>query len=625
MKNNYFFIMLFLTCNLNLFGQDKIVVSKEVGKVSGERFEGISVNIHGEVKDHKNKKWNFLLNSDIEENSHEDPEVEAIKEKLMPQKISSKISKEELNGTAADPVISAKFEGPWMTKGTPPDLSFAISTSGNIVATNNDGIEYYNTSGAYLDGEYWSDFYNDQSLSSKKYDPKIIFDSEKNRFVLIVLHGSKPDVSKVLIAISYTDDPLADGWYYYTIKGDPTSNNLWFDYPSLGLSNADIFITGNLYTEDGKFDRALLLQIDKTTLYNKQSIKYFYYSNLSNDPFNAFSILPVSYGLKGNYGPGMYFVSSKSGGESRLRLWYINDAYSGNPKLFSYEVDVPVYGIGGNAGQYGTSDLLDVGDCRMLSGFYLDGIVHAVHLTNIGDGWNGINYHRISVQSMNAESSNFGLQGSYDYAYPAVASYANKATDKSVMIAFLRSGDDIYPEFRVVHCDQNMDWSSSTLVQEGDTYVDLITSTTERWGDYTGICRQYTNATYPAIWMNGCYGGNVGSLNTYHTFRSKIAKVYAVKTATEMPENQRPVSKTFPLPLKDAFTHEFILSNGQKINIEVLDDNGKLIKKLFNDYLPTGKQTLSFTVDNLNPGIYILNIIGDESYKNQIKIVVAEK
>lgn len=125
--------------------------------------------------------------------------------------------------------------------------------------------------------------------------------------------------------------------------------------------------------------------------------------------------------------------------------------------------------------------------------------------------------------------------------------------------------------------------------------------------------------------MNGCYGGNVGSLNTYHTFRSKIAKVYAVKTATEMPENQRPVSKTFPLPLKDAFTHEFILSNGQKINIEVLDDNGKLIKKLFNDYLPTGKQTLSFTVDNLNPGIYILNIIGDESYKNQIKIVVAEK
>lgn len=163
--------MLFLTCNLNLFGQDKIVVSKEVGKVSGERFEGISVNIHGEVKDHKNKKWNFLLNSDIEENSHEDPEVEAIKEKLMPQKISSKISKEELNGTAADPVISAKFEGPWMTKGTPPDLSFAISTSGNIVATNNDGIEYYNTSGAYLDGEYWSDFYNDQSLSSKKYDP----------------------------------------------------------------------------------------------------------------------------------------------------------------------------------------------------------------------------------------------------------------------------------------------------------------------------------------------------------------------------------------------------------------------------------------------------------------------
>lgn len=590
---------------------------------AGDRFQGESIAVKGEASKLTSNKLNFTIKSKVTENIHEDPEVELIKKEYANKKMNPIASKLELNITTSDPIITTNFEGPWMVNGTPPDASFGISTTGNIVACNNDGIEYYTSTGSYINGYYWSDFIDDSGLTGKKYDPKVIFDSQNNRFICILLNGSTPDISKVIIAISYSDNPAFDGWYYYSINGDPTNSYLWFDYPSIGQSTKDLFITGNLFSEDGKFTKAVIFQLDKTALYNKQPIKYYYYSNLTNTPFNAFTIMPVSYGLKGNYGPGMYFVSGKSSGATQLRLWYISDAYTGNPKLTDNTINVSEYSVGGNAGQYGISDLLDVGDCRMLSGFYLNGIVHVVHLTNIGDGWNGIGYHRINVANLTAENSTFGLQGSYDYAYPAVVSYANSQNDKSVMIAFLRSGDDIYPQCRVVHCDNNMDWSGSTLVKKGENYVDLLTATTERWGDYTGICRQFVAGTVPTVWMNGSYGADINSKGRKNSYRSWIAKIFAEKTATNERQTSD-VTKVFPQPALNDFKFEFELPQAQMVNILLYDAKGDLVKHLFRDYLTSGIQSLSFTTDVLESGIYFLTIKGDKQYENTAKVSVSK-
>lgn len=626
MKKSIFLLSVFVLMKFYIYSQVATVLPDKPGELSGTRYTGLASEVTGENHFTKDKKWNFLLSSDVQFTSHGDPEINKLKQALAKTKAKSKIPGEENVRTAEDPEVLLKFEGPWMIKGSPPDLSFAISTSGNIVALNNDGIEYYTSSGSYLGGEYWSDFYSGSQITSKLYDPRIIFDSEHNRFVMVLLHGSKPDVSKILLAISYSDNPEKDGWYYYTLKGDQTGSNLWFDYPNIGMSTTDIYITGNLYNSDGKFGKVQVMQIDKNSVYTKNTIQFFYFTNLSSEPFNAFTLFPVSYGFKGNYGPGMYMVSSKSGGSDKLRLWYIDKSYaSGNPNLYSYTINVPEYSVGGNAGQYGTSDLLDVGDCRVLSGFYLNGTIHVVHLTNVGDGWSGIDYHRINVKTQTAQSSDFGLAGSYDYAYPAVGSYATKETDKSVIIAFLRSGDDIYPQCRVVHVDNNMDWSGSTLVKEGETYVDLLTATTERWGDYITVCRQFVNnAQYPVLWMTGMYGANVSSLNRYNTYRSKIAKIFALKTSAEETLDVTDPSRTYPLPFKDLFTHEFQLSEAQTIHIEILDMNGRTIKKLYDDFLKPGKHKLSFTVNNLMYGSYVLKIFGDKYYQNEVKLVVSD-
>ncbi len=614
MKNLLFFALQLFFIEFG-FSQEIMLIPDAPGNPAGSRTL-VTKNIYAKdanVKD--GGDWKFKLHSRFNETEHISPEVEAIKElwnKTKKQSYQGPIS--ESPSSTPDPVISRKFEGPWMINGTPPDNTFAISTTGNVIAANNDGIEYYNTSGTYLSGKYWSDFFNDNDLTSKLYDPKIIFDSDKNRFILVVLHGSKANVSKVVLAISYSDNPRIDGWYYYTLDGDPTNSNSWFDYPGLGQSNADIFITGNLFSDDGVSNESIIYQIDKLSVYNRQTIQYYYYSGLNNSPINAFSLCPVSYGLKGNYGPGMYFVNAKSGGSDKLKLWYIDAPFSGNPTLKDYVVSVPAYAPAGNAGQYGTNDVLDSGDSRILGAFYLNGIIHVVHNTNQGSGWGYLNYHRLNVQTLKAQSSTFGLEGSYDYVYPCISSYAVKTTDLSVMIGFLRSGDDIYPQFRVVFCDQNMDWSASVLVNEGSSYVDLLNGTTERWGDYIGSCRQFNNTAQPRIWINGSYGSDIPSENRYDTYRSAIAEIYTIVSGTNDKLNKPLQAILYPNPVINDFKYHFELNQAQTISIKLWNESGQLIKEFFSDYLPSGTHNLSFDKSNLKSGTYFLKVNGSKTY-----------
>ncbi len=94
--------------------------------------------------------------------------------------------------------------------------------------------------------------------------------------------------------------------------------------------------------------------------------------------------------------------------------------------------------------------------------------------------------------------------GSYDYSYSLVVSYVTFISDKSVMINFGRASSSIYPQVRVVNCDDAMNWSGSILVKLGLSYVSYI-GDSECWGDYTGVFRKY-NSVYPSVWISGSYG-----------------------------------------------------------------------------------------------------------------------
>ncbi|MGI6341989.1 MAG: T9SS type A sorting domain-containing protein [Bacteroidales bacterium] len=556
---------------------------------------------------------------------HYSQDIIDIKESKIQDKINSyneNISEEPQESVAAvNPTIGKNFEANWTLIGTPPDNNVAISNGGYIVTVNNDGLEYYNASGSFLYFDYWSDFFNDNTLTATIYDPKVIYDSGSDRFVIVVLHGTTSSTSKVMVCFSKSNNPQ-QGWWIYKLTGNPLNNNCWFDYPALGVSNNEIYVTGNLFVTNGSFNQSVIYQIPKAAGYAGNTINWQYWSNLSSTPYKAFTLFPASYGHQGNYGPGIYFVSNNSGGDNRIRLWDLTDDMSGNPELNSYTVNTTSYSLASDAYQLGTNDKLDNGDCRVQNAFYLNGIVHYVFHSDIGSGWNGINYNRLTVSNLTNQSSKFGLQGRFDYSYPAVVPFSTSISDKSVMIAFLCSSSSIYPQVRVVNCDNNMQWSPSTLVKAGETYVDILNGD-ERWGDFTGISRRHNSGT-PRIWLAGCYGANIVSQNASNTFKTYVAEVYGT---SGVGVNDIPTTKTismFPNPTYQLINIFFTSESFEKTTIKILDINGRVVKVLYSDIPKKGENRLTFNKGALTAGTYFVNIsTSSKTIKNE-KLVILD-
>lgn len=566
-------------------------------------------------------KWAVTVRN-ISSRKHYTDKVMQIKESKTALKRSSMLSTPatETGSRAVVPAIGTNFEANWSIDGVPPDNTMAISNGGFIVTANNDGIEYYNAQGDYLYFDFWTDFFNDNSLSATIYDPKIIYDSGADRFVMVVLHGSNENNSKVLVCFSKSNNPQ-NGWWVYTLTGNPLNNHCWFDYPALGVSNNEIYITGNLFAGNS-FNQAILYQINKSGGYSGQSLNWQYWSDLTSSP-EAFALVPASFGHQGNYGPGIYLVSSESSGDNKIAFWDLTDDLTGAPQLLSYTINTTAYSPAANAYQAGTSDVLDNGDCRIQNAFYLNGIVHFVFHSDIGEGWNGINYNRLSTVSQTNRSEMFGLQGSYDYAYPAVVPFSTQANDPTVMIAFLRTSEDTYPQVRVVNCDKDYSWSPSTLVKAGETYVDFLSGGEERWGDYTGIARKH-NSTNPGIWLAGCYGADINSQNTFNTFKTWVAEVRAGETVGV---NETPIDRdlsVFPNPTYDLIQIRFTMPQSEPIAIDLLDANGRLVKLLYSDTPKTGENKLTFNKGVLAPGTYILSIHSTTQILHNEKLVILD-
>lgn len=552
---------------------------------------------------------------------HFAPGVEEVKAAKLEQKNNSYNPSLDTENSmrAVTPQLGTNFEANWSIESTPPDNTIAIANNGNIVTANNDGIEYYSNDGSFLYFDYWSDFIDDNSLNSSFFDPKVIYDSGADRFVLILLHGSNANTSRVLVCFSKTNNPL-NGWWIYTLTGNPLANDCWFDYPGLGVSNNEIYVTGNLFRSS--FNQAVIYQIPKAAGYAGGTLDWQYWSGISDEPYHAFTLIPASYGHQGNYGPGIYLVSSESSGDNKIRLFDLTDDMDGSPQLISYTAPVDTYSPSPNARQKDSDDELDNGDCRIQNAFYLNGILHYVLHSDIGSGWNGIHYNRLEVSEVFNQTSTFGLQGAYDYSYPAVVPFSTSTTDLSVMIAFLRSSSDTYPEVRVVNCDHQMNWSPSVRVKAGETFVDFLNND-ERWGDYTGIARRH-NSTDPRIWLAGCYGANITSQNTFNTFKTWVAEIENGGTVSTQPTPSAKSISVYPNPTYDLITIDFEADQDGIITIEIIDLHGRVIRQLYKDTPRPGENRLTFNRGALTAGTYIVSIQSNTKILKHETIVVID-
>lgn len=100
-----------------------------------------------------------------------------------------------------------------------------------------------------------------------------------------------------------------------------------------------------MFTNAGQSDGNVLYQIPKQAGYDGGSLNFQYWPNVvDGDGNTAFTLVPVSSGQQGNYGPGVYLVSNNSSGSNKVFLHDLtNDMSSNNETINSYSVSTTSY------------------------------------------------------------------------------------------------------------------------------------------------------------------------------------------------------------------------------------------------------------------------------------------
>ncbi len=435
---------------------------------------------------------------------------------LKATKTAAKIANEIANGTYPDPsstevesvtaetpLVISSFEGNGFDGWSPPDNDMAISDNGYIVSVINSAVRYYNEDGVALGPDTpFENLFAGLGVSAFLFDPKVLYDPVEDKFIMIVLSGNNSATSELVVGFSVSENPL-DGWHFYTFDGDFLDGN-WFDFPNIAISAHDLFITGNLFTNNSNFAQSVMLQIKKEEAFVGGNVDWEYFNDITaGDGFDAFTIVPASYGYDGEYGPGIFMVSNGFGG-NQFSLYEVTDSVNANQVINVYSINTGFYDPPGNALQLGSNSVLGTGGTRIRNAYYANGIVHFVFSLDAFGGYSGVRYNRVDVTTLTNTWANFS-QLQFDLSYPSVAPYSLDSTSNEAMIGFLQSGSSVYPQIRAVNVDEDMVFSQSVLIKAGETPIETAQGNSQRWGDYSGGCRKH-NSPYPSAWFVGCYG-----------------------------------------------------------------------------------------------------------------------
>lgn len=420
-------------------------------------------------------------------------------------------------GGANAPTINESWQGINATL-NPPDNAMAISTGGKIVSSVNSRIAFHETDGTETFSSSLSDFFSPVSPNATVFDPRVIYLANYDRFAIVVCNGSTPSTSRLFIAFSTTNNP-ADPWWFYSWSGTTcTASTSWFDFPSVGYSN-DLYVSGNLFNASNSFTGCIIRQINLSNAFTGGIVSSTFWCEVDQDNGDlAFTIKPLSHGFGITYGPGIVLASTRSG--DKLFYYYITQNQGNSPVLNTYESNVGAYSAGGNALQSGSANTMDGGGTRIRDGFYANGALHTIWSIDRSGGENGLRYARTDfVSGVSEVSSTFGATG-FDYTYPAIQPWGTTfgSWDGSAVVAFLRSGSTVFPQFRAAYVDPNLVFSGSFLVKAGETPI-VNGNGNSRWGDYIEGCRRQ-NGAQPEVWFYGQYGRN----NTYGNWHVQLVE-----------------------------------------------------------------------------------------------------
>lgn len=447
----------------------------------------------------------------------------------------------------------------------PMDNSMAISDSGYIVSADNYTIDFYKDGpDTLVQFQSHSDFYEDTTIGIRGFDPKVIYDRWHRKFILVLLLDQNNRDNKMLLSFSKHEDPRR-GWNHYRLNTDTLSADQWFDFPMIALNHDELFIAGNM--ADDAADEVVgnkIYQIRLQEGYDSLTLRCRIWPDvLDTDGAMASFLCPLGHALQDSaYNQGMHFVSTKYiyslpiQLDSSLFRYRITDNLS-NPQatMLSWKTTTVPYNKPNDGLQLNGTDPIQVGDCRILSGFFLNDKLYFVYVYS-SSGYAVIALTIWDINSNSLQRHPWGFPSAqYHYCYPSIAFYGADTQDENqIIMCFQRTGASIYPQVLAVHFDSGF-VNNSIVVQQGLGEVSITgTGSAERWGDYTSIQRRYGQA-YPACWLVGSYaaGASPNSFGFSNGLNAFIAEISdTVLTSASKPNSVENIEAyIFPNPSID--------------------------------------------------------------------------
>lgn len=552
-------------------------------------------------------------------------------EKIVKYNYPESNNQARANAATLPPLIKGQsfFANGWGLS-TPNDNDMAISDSGRMISVVNTNIYVRNViTGSVSPYKSLAVFTAPTNSLHQEFDPKVMYDPLKDRFVLVCLVGFVDTTSKIIIGFSQTNNP-AGAWNLYTLPGDPLNVGLWSDYPMISMTEKELFLSVNYLYNDSTwqagFVETLVWQMKKDSGYVGLPINSTLHHNIKYNNKPIRNLCPVKGGSH-LYTPNMYFVSNRNLASQNDTVFLVNitDTIGAPTQTITVKTmtaSIPYY-FPPSGKQTNTANVLATNDCRNLGAFYENNKIQYVHNTTHPTNSLCTVYYGVinNPAATNPTVTGYYIQNdTVDFAYPNISYAGNSLTDNTSIISFDHSSPSIFGGVSAIRADGLGDFSPVLRIQNGSTYVNILTSSLERWGDYSGSQRRYNNPG--EVWMSGysTYNYNFSYPYAHGTW---VAQIATGGVSTSIKEAKQETNATiYPNPAKDVFSVDIKLPKPEYLSFELYDAQGKLIKVLLRDWVKTSENTFSFKTTSLPQGVYILKISGNYNTNVTKKVIV---
>ena len=345
----------------------------------------------------------------------------------------------------------------------------------------------------------------------RMFDPKVVYDFQEDRFVLISLHRDyASEVSIIGVAVSTNDNPGRNDWILTTVNS--VFEGTWADYPGLEVDEEAIYITANRFTfnqANPSFLGSILFIVAKQGFYNGNN-------NVSSQGYNFNQVAGVTYmpaeirsrdGAGGNI--GTYLVGYQ--GLGPVSIVRIRNPLN-NPTFEEQQVDIPRVDELPNrlqlAPQLGSDVGIEINQREVFDAAWHDNSLWAVTQFLI-NGRTTAYWFEFDTSNEQISLIQSGPITGNDIAPQTTTFYPSVTVNNNGVAAFgfSASASTIYAGAFVTYrnpSDALGTVRSSIVLKEGEgPYVRTAGRTRNRWGDYSGVAVDPRNEN--CFWFTNVY------------------------------------------------------------------------------------------------------------------------